>query len=286
MASENADSEELNLSNRTTQGGSRGNLAKRLLLAGVLTALAIYAIFFSPSWFYLFVVELFVIAGTYEYIEMLAERQIVLNRLVCFVLAAAFPLSHYLAPDSLFIAGAILCLFLLHFSNEDFSHSVRQIGLSLLGILWIGWLFSFLVKLRYLPHGAAWAFFVIFVVKMGDSGGYFVGTSVGKTKMTPYLSPSKTWEGALGQLLTCIVCALFSKIYLPHVSFLHLFLLGIALGIISQLGDLVESLVKRGLGAKDSGFIPGLGGILDIVDSVLFAIPLVYFYVARTSGIS
>jgi len=283
MVSENADLEELNRSDRAA-GGSGQNLAKRLLLAGVLTTFTCYAVWLSPRWFYLLVVELFVILGTYEYVELLAERQIVLNRLVCFALAAAFPLSHYLAPDGLFIAGALLSLFLLQFSKDDFSHSIRTVALSLLGVLWIGWLFSFLVKLRYLPHGAAWVFFIIFVVKMGDSGGYFVGTSFGKTKMTPYLSPSKTWEGALGQFLTCIGCALLSKIYLGHVPILHLFLLGTSLGIVSQLGDLVESLVKRDMGAKDSGFIPGLGGVLDIIDSLLFAVPLVYFYVARTTA--
>ena len=122
--------------------------------------------------------------------------------------------------------------------------------------------------------------YLILVTKSGDIGTYFIGKRLGKHSLIPRISPKKTVEGALGGLLFSVVVSLASIGFLPVFSLLHLFVMGLILGVLAQIGDLSESLIKRDCGAKDSGrTLPGLGGVLDITDSILFTAPIFYFYV-------
>ncbi len=98
-------------------------------------------------------------------------------------------------------------------------------------------------------------------------------------KLIEHISPNKSVEGAAGGLLTTLVLSLLSKSYLGFIPLGHLFIMGILVGVISQVGDLAESLLKREVGVKDSGQLPGLGGVLDILDSVIFTVPFVYYYI-------
>jgi len=115
---------------------------------------------------------------------------------------------------------------------------------------------------------------------MGDVGAYFVGRSIGKHNLIPRISPNKTVEGTMGGLIASIATALISRLYLPNYSFWHLLTLGLLLGILAQVGDLAESLIKRDCNTKDAGNnILGFGGMLDVIDSLLFTTPIFYFYV-------
>ena len=122
--------------------------------------------------------------------------------------------------------------------------------------------------------------FLVLVTKMGDVGAYFVGNIMGRHNLIPRISPHKTIEGTMGGLVFSVLSAVASKSYLPNFSYAHLVVLGILLGILAQVGDLAESLLKRDCAVKDAGgILPGLGGMLDIIDSLLFTTPIFYFYI-------
>ncbi len=150
------------------------------------------------------------------------------------------------------------------------------------GILYIGWLLSHLVALRGLDSGRNWVFLVLFVTWVSDTTAFLVGRGLGRHKLAPAISPGKTWEGTIGGICGGIaVSTLFftpTPLQLPLTSG-QAILLGAITSILGQVGDLVESLLKRNLGVKDSGnLMPGHGGILDRIDSLILAGIVVYYY--------
>ena len=152
------------------------------------------------------------------------------------------------------------------------------------GILYIGWLLSHLVALRDLDYGRNWVFFILFVTWISDTTAFFVGRRFGRRKLAPLVSPSKTWEGTIGGIGGAIaVSALFvtpTVFRLPLLPW-QAIVLSILTSALGQAGDLVESLLKRNVGVKDSGkLMPGHGGILDRIDSLLFAGIVIYYYAA------
>lgn len=151
------------------------------------------------------------------------------------------------------------------------------------GILYIGWLLGYLVTLRGLDDGRNWVFFALFTTFASDTASFFTGRAWGRHKLAPNISPGKTREGAIGGFLGAIILSLFfilpTPIHLP-MTWGQAILLGGLVSIFGQLGDLVESLFKRNMGVKDSGkLLPGHGGILDRIDSIIFAGIVVYYYV-------
>jgi phosphatidate cytidylyltransferase len=149
------------------------------------------------------------------------------------------------------------------------------------GIIYIGWLLSHFVALRELVSGSDWVFFALFVTFASDSAAYFIGRAIGKHYLAPSISPKKTLEGAAGGVVgaICVGLLLVMLLNLP-ISYIHAVILSIAVSIFGQLGDLLESLFKRRMGVKDSGkAMPGHGGFLDRMDSVVFAGVFVYYYV-------
>ena len=132
-----------------------------------------------------------------------------------------------------------------------------------------------------MPHLGAKLLTMFFaMVMMTDTGAYYTGRSIGRHKLAPRISPGKTIEGAVGGFITAIITGpLCRLIFFPEIPILHAVLLGAAIGIVGQVGDLAESMLKRGADVKDSGtLLPGHGGMLDRVDSILFCAPLLYYY--------
>jgi phosphatidate cytidylyltransferase len=158
------------------------------------------------------------------------------------------------------------------------------------GILYVGWLLSHLVAIRGLDDGRNWVFFALFITFASDTTAFFAGRALGRHRLAPNISPGKTWEGAIGGILGAILASLFftlprlfnlsNPLYLQDLACWQAVLLGLLVSIFGQLGDLVESLFKRNMGVKDSGqLIPGHGGVLDRMDSVIFTCIVVYYYV-------
>tara|TARA_B100001971_G_C18224780_1_gene559615 strand:- start:662 stop:1498 length:837 start_codon:yes stop_codon:yes gene_type:complete len=151
------------------------------------------------------------------------------------------------------------------------------------GILYTGWLLSYLVALRGVDDGRNWVLLAFFATFASDTAAFFVGRTWGRRKMEPSISPAKTWEGSFAGVFGAVMVSLFFILPTPfqvNLTYLQAIILGLLVSVFGQLGDLVESLLKRNMGAKDSSrLIPGHGGLLDRMDSVVFAGVLVYYYV-------
>lgn len=169
-------------------------------------------------------------------------------------------------------------LFLMRF--RDLASVAGELSLLFFGFFYLPLLLGHLALLRTLPDGREWVFLVLLLVMSSDTAAYFTGVTLGKRKLYPAISPNKSVEGALGGLLGSIGGAFLARAwFFPSLQMHDCLFLGAGLGVLAQLGDLFESMLKRSFGVKDSGrLIPGHGGILDRLDSLLFAFAPAYYY--------
>ena len=191
--------------------------------------------------------------------------------------------------------GVFAVLLLALLVRRVFAHPApplfSMVGHTMLGVLYVSWLLGFLLKIYFLatPSGVGFdpgycLLFFILATKCSDIGAFLLGSMIGRHKMIPKVSPAKTWEGLVGALLLSTTAAMLMAHYwgaakLGGMTPLHAAALGPLLGVGAVLGDLVESVLKRDSGVKDSGsFFPGIGGILDLLDSLLFNAPLMFLY--------
>lgn len=167
---------------------------------------------------------------------------------------------------------------LFHKSFKDLDQIQTFVAKNCLGLMYICFLPATVVWMSQTNNGMEWFLCLLAVVFAGDIGAYLFGVTMGKTKIAPELSPKKSVQGAIGGLLFSLLVALSFKYFIPNTPYYILAICGIIGGILGQVGDFFESLIKRVSGVKDSGSImPGHGGVLDRLDGVLFAAPLFYF---------
>jgi len=260
---------------------------KNLLLKRTITSvglLCVLFLFMYVDWLCALMITAFIILGLREFFLMLRNKGIKAFWLFGLVLGATIPLSLVFRFELtrnwefLFLVLAILFLIVMQLRRGVNSGVIVDISTTIFGVVYISWLLSFLIRIRYLPDGLGLLLAVIIITKMGDIGAYLVGTRFGKTPLLPRISPNKSWEGSLGGLCFSVLGAFVSRNFIC-LGYLHLLLLGVGLGILGQLGDLSESLMKRDCQVKDAGnILPGMGGILDFIDSLLFTGPAFYFY--------
>lgn len=164
---------------------------------------------------------------------------------------------------------------------------IPAISTTLLGLMYVPWLLNFIQEINFFPtiggDGKFYVLYFVVVTKFSDTGAYSVGSLIGRHKMMPRISPGKTWEGFGGAIVVSVLASLlfanFAGGHLPGMKTVHAIILGVLLGAAAAVGDLIESLFKREAGVKDSGkFFPGIGGILDLLDSLLFNAPIMYLY--------
>lgn len=187
--------------------------------------------------------------------------------------------------ETSFIILFVLGLCVLQLYTKSSQCGLAAIATTLFGLMYVAWLLNFIQKINYFPkvEGPYYVLYFILITKLSDTGAYLVGSLVGKHKMIPRISPGKTWEGFAGALvisaLASLVFAHLARAHLSGMTPWHALILGLVLGATAVVGDLIESLFKREAGVKDSGrYFPGIGGILDLVDSLLFNAPLMYLY--------
>jgi phosphatidate cytidylyltransferase len=189
------------------------------------------------------------------------------------------------------LLGALIRLVVV---PETHKAPITTAALTLLGLMYVPFLFNFVALLAFLPGDMAQNRFLLIyllaVTKFSDVGAYVVGSLVGRHKMIPRISPGKTWEGFAGAILTSLAISValthFMSARVPAISFADSIILGLLLPLISVVGDLAESVVKRDASIKDSGrSIPGIGGALDLIDSILFTAPVLYFYLQFTAPV-
>ncbi len=186
------------------------------------------------------------------------------------------------APLILVIALFLLFLFRLISHRGAPAQSVVPVAFGLLGIVYIPLLFSYMMLIRSLENGQ-WLLLLLFSIVWGnDTFAYYTGRAIGRHKLAPAISPNKTIEGAIGGLAGGILVsfALHRFILSGVIGTADTILIALIMGILGQLGDLIESSLKRSVGAKDSGFVvPGHGGILDRIDSIILPLPFLYYYI-------
>lgn len=217
------------------------------------------------------------------------ERAVVIGIIILPVLlqfsgAVALPVAAHL-----FAALVFYCLYRFMFFKEA-PIDVAHFGKITLGLVYIGLLFAHLSMIRTLSDGAAWVLVLTAITAGSDVGAYYIGRYCGKSKLCPDVSPAKTKEGMWGGVATAIVLAVVVKLCM-HVplGIVSLILLAISLSFIGVFGDLVESAIKRSVGVKDSGtvltskLLSGHGGVLDRLDSMMFAAPVLYYFLIWNS---
>jgi phosphatidate cytidylyltransferase len=259
---------------------------KRLISTVLLISAVAYIIFTLPNWIYSSAVAVLVGFGLYEFYSLVNRKGTFVYKYFGMILGVIVPiLIHLMAGgfmidlEPFYIVIACLFIIIIQFIRKTNHDALSAISVTLFGILYISWFFSFLIKLKFLPQGSFLVAFIIAVTKSGDIGAYIVGSTIGKHPLIPRISPKKSLEGMIGGLCFSILGALACRRIMPSFSIEHLVALGLLLGVVGQIGDLSESLIKRDCGAKDSGkSLPGLGGVLDLIDSLLFTVPIFYFY--------
>jgi phosphatidate cytidylyltransferase len=238
----------------------------------------------GPSLLFSGVMVVIAFIGGWEYVRISAHnKQSLLQKLTlnCILI---LPVLAAGIGSSTGIAGGLLISFLLLscytlFNFRFVTNSFENLCIDTLGIVYIGFLPAHLVLIRGLPDGAPWLVILSAITAGSDSGAYYCGRAFGRKKLSPNISPKKTVEGALGGLVVGIaLSAFFAYFLLPSVNWLFLLPVATLLTGVGILGDLTESVMKRGTDTKDSGrLLAGHGGVLDRVDSLLFSGPLLYY---------
>lgn len=185
----------------------------------------------------------------------------------------------FINNDNISFSIMTLMMFIGYFLRSANKKSIIiDISLTLFTAIYIGHFLSFLIDIRNLINGEFFIIFALFTTWMSDASAYIVGTKYGKNHIFPEISPNKTLEGSIGGLIGGTLCGLAFYFLIP-LSPLLLLTLGFIAAVFGQLGDLFESIIKRNFGVKDSSkIIPGHGGILDCMDSLLFSVPVLYFF--------
>lgn len=265
-------------------------LLHRLISGLIVTAVVGIILFTTPAWAFAALVGIFIALGLNEFFGLLENKQIGVNKKLGIILGVLVAVATYvdcrIPHDWFFVSIPAICLiiFIIQFTKRD-KGAVLSISTILFGLVYVSWFLSFFIRIRTVSLGTGLLgkyliAYLILVTKSGDIGAYFIGTRLGRHSLLPRISPKKTVEGALGGLFVSVVVSLACIGFLPSFSLLRLLILGFLLGTLGQIGDLSESLIKRDCAVKDAGSaLPGLGGVLDTIDSLLFTAPMLYFYV-------
>ena len=187
--------------------------------------------------------------------------------------------------ETSFLILFVLGLCLRQFFSKSNTAGILAISTTLFGLMYVPWLLNFIQKINFFlgVDGHYYLLYFVVITKFSDTGAYLVGSLIGRHKMIPRISPGKTWEGFVGALVVSVLASLLFVYYLGDrmagMNWIHAIILGLLLGLAAVVGDLIESIFKREAGVKDSGkLFPGIGGILDLLDSLLFNAPIMYLY--------
>jgi len=281
---------------------------RRLLTSIVLWTIVISALFSKiphlSNTVFLVIIVFLAVTGLNEFYGLVERRGLVCFRNwgllggVLLMVGTFFNLTGQLGTPAA-VAGpsrvndfetSFLILFVLGLCTRQFfsksnTAGILAISTTLFGLMYVPWLLNFIQKINFFPKvdGHYYLLYFVLITKFSDTGAYAVGSLIGKHKMIPRISPGKTWEGFGGAIAASTLASLifthFFKDRMPGMNVFHAVVLGVILSVCAVVGDLIESLFKREAGVKDSGkLFPGIGGILDLLDSLLFNAPIMYLY--------
>jgi phosphatidate cytidylyltransferase len=250
----------------------------------------------QAKWLFLVIAAFGIGAGLFEFFTLTKKLELKADAGLAYLGAAAFFVAFFFdapakAPDLLILTLAGFLIFLLTAQTfrfqKDFSKMLTGVGVTLLGVLYVAFLGGFIVSMRVgfentiVPHLSTKLLGYFFLVCMGsDVGAYYVGKNLGKRKLVPKISPNKTWAGFVGGILLAIGFAAISSVwFFPELPFQISIPLAVVMAIVGCGGDLAESAMKRGSETKDAArILPGHGGFLDRLDSLLFNAPILYYF--------
>ncbi len=263
-------------------------LAQRLIVAVVLIPLGVLLII-AGGWPLAAVVVALLGYAAWEYWRMFhhggyrPSAPVLISGVAA--LAIARQIFNFTGSDLLFGLAIVMSMatHVLHYEKGENTSAV-DFNITLGGILYLGWLGSYVISVRNLPNGEWWLLLVLPASWIADGAAYFIGSCFGKHKMSPRVSPKKSWEGYLsGILIAAVGTTLLAGIWherAPEITLMKGLLLGLAVSTLTPLGDLGESMLKREFGFKDSGnVLPGHGGILDRINSWLWAAAIGYYLI-------
>jgi len=267
-------------------------MVKRTVTALSLLIIAMPAVLWGGIWFFL-LIGFFIVLASWEYTQMFRAvhmqptAPIIVGGTILLLATRSQAVTHFFFPSAVFSPQwaelTLTCLALVAMAAHLYAYergrdqAALDFVITVGGLVYLGWVGAYLVNLRELPNGGWWLMLVLPTVWMADSGAYALGAKYGKHKLAPRLSPKKSWEGYWAGVFTgTLYGGFFAYVYSwlgpLHITFWQGALLGLALSVITTLGDLGESLFKRQGGIKDSGTLfPGHGGAFDRIDSWLWA---------------
>ena len=263
-------------------------MAKRTLTALALFLIGFPLLMVGGLPYFLFIGFLLV-AASWEYMNMMRAVEVQTPRvfLLALVLVLIVVRAFFEAAAATTLTLAVMALMAWHLwqYEQGRERAATDFGVSVSILVYIGWVGSYLVLLRGLPNGGWWLILSLFCVWMADTGGYMIGSAYGKHKMSPRLSPHKSWEGYIAGLFSAVLIGAYLAFCFTMWGPLNLqiwqgALLGLLVGTLSPLGDLGKSMIKRMAGFKDSGnLIPGHGGAFDRIDSWIWASVIGYLVI-------
>lgn len=274
------------------------NLTQRVLTAVIGVPALYFIIYLGGIPFLIFILAVIFLGGL-EFSKLLQAKGVSSERELGLVSSLVLAVAAYFGYFYLgfFFVIAVIVIFIFQLIRQEFTVSITEIGVTLFEIVYLGWFLSHAVLLRNIGFNSnvkAYAetaqnlkdagFFYVFLVVsctfLNDTGAYFAGRWKGKRKLIPGISPGKTIEGTIGGIISSIVTAeVANLIFKSPLEYYWAFIFGFVISAVGVLGDLVESLIKRSAGVKDSGqILPGHGGILDRFDSLIFAFPAFYYF--------
>jgi phosphatidate cytidylyltransferase len=256
----------------------------RELTAAVLSPITVYLVFWGPKPAFDAAVAAVSLLALYEFVTLGRKKgydiPVVLCLLIALVIMAAFVLDDLSVEIGMYIT--LLAIPAAHvFTRKDIDNALPSTAVAVLATMYVGMLGGSLIRLRGdFPEGPRLVGFLLFVVWLGDAGAYYTGKRFGKHKLSPRISPKKTVEGLAGGVITSVIAAVIIHFtFLDEVPAIHAAIVGAILSVAGVIGDLAESLWKRSAAVKDSGtLIPGHGGFLDRLDSILYTAPILYIY--------
>lgn len=257
---------------------------KRILTAAVLALVVLYLVYWAPRITFLAGILVFVLLAQWEYCGLASLFGQRLNEAVIYLGGLSLVVAAYLRPSLAppVMGIAFLILFTLELARRrNLVELVPAVALGLVAWFYVALPFAFLVMLRDATlFGSRLILFLIFVMAVGDTAAYYTGRAIGRHKLAPQISPGKTVEGAVASLLVATAAGYWLLWrWFPPLSRQHLIVLPLLLNVAGQVGDLAESALKRGAGRKDSStLLPGHGGLLDRIDGLLFAAPVLWYY--------
>jgi phosphatidate cytidylyltransferase len=259
-------------------------MRKRLPTALVLLALLFAAIQYTSDWAYFLIIQIVVLASLFEFYDLAAKRKLAPQKVIGFVFALIIAASFYFETVplglALLIALLVLAVYFLLAMNtlEKLMMFPPAVALTFFGAIYLSFTLNHFYYLR-IEKGPFWIYFLFAVIFIGDTGAYVIGKLIGRHKMAPLASPRKTWEGSIGGVVTaCLGGVAAQQILLPDAVWWKAAVFAFVIHVVAQMSDPLESLFKRAAGVKDSSnALPGHGGILDRIDSLILAAPFFYY---------